>query len=99
LELAAHYQTSKRAGGDYYDFFPLPDGQWGLLIADVSGHGTPAAVIMAVTHSIAHTAHRSAHAAQLAAGLHQRSSDRALHDDTGTFVTAFTAFTIRPRAD
>jgi sigma-B regulation protein RsbU (phosphoserine phosphatase) len=55
LELAAHYQTSRWAGGDYYDIFPLPDGKWGLLIADVSGHGTPAAVMMAVTHSIAHT--------------------------------------------
>jgi sigma-B regulation protein RsbU (phosphoserine phosphatase) len=55
LGLAAHYQTSSRAGGDYYDFFPLAGGKWGILIADVSGHGTPAAVIMAVTHSLAHT--------------------------------------------
>lgn len=55
LNLAAHYQTSRRAGGDYYDFFPLPNGQWGILIADVSGHGTPAAVLMAITHSIAHS--------------------------------------------
>jgi sigma-B regulation protein RsbU (phosphoserine phosphatase) len=55
LDIAAHYQTSKRAGGDYYDFFQLPGGQWGILLADVSGHGTPAAVLMAVTHSIAHT--------------------------------------------
>jgi sigma-B regulation protein RsbU (phosphoserine phosphatase) len=55
LELAASYQTSRWAGGDYYDIFPLPGGKWGLLIADVSGHGTPAAVMMAVTHSIAHT--------------------------------------------
>jgi sigma-B regulation protein RsbU (phosphoserine phosphatase) len=55
LSVAAHYQTSRRAGGDYYDFFPLPDDKWGILIADVSGHGTPAAVLMAVTHSLAHT--------------------------------------------
>ncbi len=54
LELAAHYQTSQWAGGDYYDFFELPDGRWGLLIADVSGHGTPAAVMMAILHSLAH---------------------------------------------
>lgn len=54
LDLAVYYQTSQWAGGDYYDVFPLPDGRWGLLIADVSGHGTPAAVMMAVTHSIAH---------------------------------------------
>ncbi|HTV54877.1 MAG TPA: PP2C family protein-serine/threonine phosphatase [Terriglobia bacterium] len=55
MSLAAYYQTSHRAGGDYYDFFPLPDGKWGILIADVSGHGTPAAVLMAVTHSLAHS--------------------------------------------
>src|SRR5436190_10989589 len=35
LQIAAHYQTSQRAGGDYYDFFALPDGRWGILIADV----------------------------------------------------------------
>jgi phosphoserine phosphatase RsbU/P len=55
LDMAAHYQPSQRAGGDYYDFFPLPTDKWGIFIADVSGHGTPAAVLMAVTHSIAHT--------------------------------------------
>jgi sigma-B regulation protein RsbU (phosphoserine phosphatase) len=54
MDLATEYQTSRRAGGDYYDFFPLPDGRWGIWIADVSGHGPPAAVLMAVTHSIAH---------------------------------------------
>jgi sigma-B regulation protein RsbU (phosphoserine phosphatase) len=54
LELAVYYQTSQQAGGDYYDFFPLAEGKWGILIADVSGHGTPAAVMMAITHSIAH---------------------------------------------
>jgi sigma-B regulation protein RsbU (phosphoserine phosphatase) len=55
LDLAVHYQPARRSGGDYYDFFPLPDGKWGLFIGDVSGHGTPAAVFMAVTHCIAHT--------------------------------------------
>jgi sigma-B regulation protein RsbU (phosphoserine phosphatase) len=55
MGVAAYYQTSHRAGGDYYDFFPLADGKWGLFIADVSGHGTPAAVLMAVTHSLAHS--------------------------------------------
>ncbi|MBS0196401.1 MAG: serine/threonine-protein phosphatase [Planctomycetes bacterium] len=54
LELAASYQTSRQAGGDYYDLFPLRDGAWGIFIADVSGHGTPAAVLMAVTHALAH---------------------------------------------
>ena len=55
LDLATYYRPSRRAGGDYYDFFPLPDGKWGIFVGDVSGHGTPAAVLMAVTHCIAHT--------------------------------------------
>src|SRR5262249_37588841 len=55
MGLASHYETSQRAGGDYYDVFQLPAGLWGLLIADVSGHGTPAAVLMAITHSLVHT--------------------------------------------
>jgi len=53
-ELAARYETSARAGGDSFDAFPLPDGKWGLFIADVSGHGTPAAVGMAITHALSH---------------------------------------------
>ncbi len=55
FDLAAYYRTSARAGGDYYDFFPLNNGAWGIFIADVAGHGTPAAVLMAITHAIAHT--------------------------------------------
>jgi sigma-B regulation protein RsbU (phosphoserine phosphatase) len=54
LDLAAEYRTSQRAGGDLYDVYPLPDGSWGLFIGDVSGHGTPAAVVMAITHALAH---------------------------------------------
>ncbi len=89
LGLAAHYQTSQWAGGDYYDFFPLPDGKWGLLIADVSGHGTPAAVMMAITHSIAHAyPGPSASPGQLLEHVNQQLSTRYTAE-TGTFVTAF----------
>ena len=34
-------------GGDFYDFIPLPDDNVGLVIADVSGKGVPASLIMA----------------------------------------------------
>jgi sigma-B regulation protein RsbU (phosphoserine phosphatase) len=89
LELAAHYQTSRRAGGDYYDFFELPDGRWGILIADVSGHGTPAAVMMAVTHSIAHT-HDGPPTppSKLLAFINSHLTARYTNG-TGSFVTAF----------
>jgi sigma-B regulation protein RsbU (phosphoserine phosphatase) len=89
LDLAASYQTSTRAGGDYYDFFELPDGRWGLLIADVSGHGTPAAVIMAVTHSIAHMLNDlPAPPSKLMRFLNRNLTARYT-GGTGAFVTAF----------
>jgi sigma-B regulation protein RsbU (phosphoserine phosphatase) len=88
LKLAACYQTSRRAGGDYYDFFQLPNGQWGILVADVSGHGTPAAVLMAITHTIAHTgcAPPDPPAALLSAVNKRLCGLYTL--DTGQFVTA-----------
>ncbi len=54
VDIAASYKTAARAGGDYYDFFDLGDGRWGLWIADVSGHGTPAAVVMAILRTMLH---------------------------------------------
>ena len=54
LELASVYVTCSRAGGDYYDVLPLPDGRWGILLADVSGHGTAVAVVMAMMHTLLH---------------------------------------------
>ena len=49
LRLAAHYETSRYAGGDYYDLMKLSETQWGFLIADAEGHSAPAAVLMAMT--------------------------------------------------
>jgi phosphoserine phosphatase RsbU/P len=49
LQLAQHYETSRYAGGDYYDVVELPDGRCGLLVADSEGHSAPATVMMAMT--------------------------------------------------
>ena len=89
LSLAAHYQTSRYAGGDYYDFFQLPQGKWGILIADVSGHGTPAAVMMAILHSIAHAVPgQSQSPAEMLNFVNERLAS-TYTADRGTFVTAF----------
>ena len=55
LHLAAHYATSRFAGGDYYDIIKLPDNQWGFMVADAEGHSAPAAVLMAMTCSLLHS--------------------------------------------
>jgi sigma-B regulation protein RsbU (phosphoserine phosphatase) len=45
--IAHSYRTANEIGGDYYDFFPLPDGRFVLVIGDASGHGMAAGLLMA----------------------------------------------------
>jgi serine phosphatase RsbU (regulator of sigma subunit)/energy-coupling factor transporter transmembrane protein EcfT len=47
LSLTAHCEPAREVGGDYYDFLPINDHTIGILIADVSGKGTSAALYMA----------------------------------------------------
>lgn len=46
-EVAGHYEPRGPVGGDYFDCIELPAGGWGLAIADVSGKGMQAALLMA----------------------------------------------------
>ena len=46
-EIAGHYEPRGPVGGDYYDCIALSTGDWGLAIADVSGKGMQAALLMA----------------------------------------------------
>ena len=54
FEMSPYYRPSKHASGDYYDVVPLINDQWGFVLADVAGHGTPAAVIMSVMRTLIH---------------------------------------------
>jgi serine phosphatase RsbU (regulator of sigma subunit) len=51
-EVTAYYQPAKEVGGDFYDFFELPDGRLGLVVGDATGHGIPAALVMAAARSM-----------------------------------------------
>jgi serine phosphatase RsbU (regulator of sigma subunit) len=51
-ELTAYYQPASEVGGDFYDFLELGDGRLGLVIGDATGHGVPAALVMANTQSV-----------------------------------------------
>jgi sigma-B regulation protein RsbU (phosphoserine phosphatase) len=48
-DLGALIMPMRAIGGDFYDFIPLSDNRLGIAIGDVSGHGVPAALLMALT--------------------------------------------------
>ncbi|MCX7016842.1 MAG: SpoIIE family protein phosphatase [Candidatus Sumerlaeota bacterium] len=51
FEFAAISVPAQKVGGDYYDLLQLPDGRIGVAIADVSGKGVPAAILIASVRS------------------------------------------------
>lgn len=90
LDVATHYQPATLAGGDYYDFFNQADGTWALFIGDVSGHGSPAAVEMAITRTLAHVrAERPFAPSEMLGYLNDRLAGRLLVHPA--FVTALCA--------
>jgi sigma-B regulation protein RsbU (phosphoserine phosphatase) len=56
-EFAAFYQAARLVGGDFYDFFELPGepNRLGMVIADVSDKGVPAALFMALSRTVIRT--------------------------------------------
>ena len=52
LDIYASMTPAKEIGGDFYDFFRLDEDRIGLVIADVSGKGVPAALFMAVSNTL-----------------------------------------------
>jgi PAS domain S-box-containing protein len=51
-DVAAYYQPAREVGGDFYDFLELPHGRLGLLVGDATGHGMPAALLMATARGM-----------------------------------------------
>jgi len=88
-EIAGLCLPSARVGGDYFDYVPLPDGCLGIVVADVSGHGLPAALIMSAFRALVRTCMRAGHPLDEVA----RTLNRELPDTTagGAFVTALLA--------
>lgn len=54
LELAGRNRPTRQVGGDYFDVLPLPDGSVVLCVADVSGKGVPAALLVSTVHACVH---------------------------------------------
>ena len=72
-------------GGDWYDFIPMDHGRWGLVLADVSGKGTAAALLMSATRGML----RSLVEANCSPGEVLTKLNRLLVEDfpAGRFVT------------
>ena len=50
--ISGHSIPARAVGGDWYDFIPFADGRWGIVLADVSGKGTAAALLMSATRGM-----------------------------------------------
>jgi sigma-B regulation protein RsbU (phosphoserine phosphatase) len=85
LDIAARYIPMTSVAGDFYDFIVVDEKHLGILVADVSGHGMPAALIasmlkIALAAEMAH----AADPAQVLLGLNQTLCGKFQHH----FVTA-----------
>jgi len=86
FEVAAESESCYQVGGDHYDFIPLPEGRLALAVADVSGKGAPASILMASVHASLRALAGGAPPAVLASRL-----NRFLYESTqpNKFVTLF----------
>ena len=85
LDIAARYIPMSAVAGDFYDFIVVDDKHLGILVADVSGHGMPAALIasmlkIALAAQVAH----AADPARVLLGLNQALCGKFQHH----YVTA-----------
>jgi sigma-B regulation protein RsbU (phosphoserine phosphatase) len=88
-DFAATYQAARVVGGDFYDFVALPDGQLGIVVADVADKGIPAAIFMAVTRTMIHTAALNGdHPSETLTQTNQLITENSTTD---LFLTAFYA--------
>lgn len=90
-EFAAIYQAARQVGGDFYDFMVTPRGSdWlGLVIADVTGKGVPAAIFMALSRTIIRAESRQT---PQPSEVLQRVNQSILEDNRSQlFMTAFYA--------
>jgi serine phosphatase RsbU (regulator of sigma subunit) len=85
LDIAARFLPMTSVAGDYYDFIQVDDAHLGILIADVSGHGLPSALIASMLQvALTGQAHHAARPAEVLAGLNRALCGKFTHN----FVTA-----------
>ncbi|MCK8058474.1 MULTISPECIES: SpoIIE family protein phosphatase [unclassified Fusibacter] len=87
FDIYATMEPAKEVGGDFYDFFLIDQTHLGIVIADVSGKGVPAALFMVITKTLIKN---YAQLGMPAAEVFTKSNDQLCEgNDAGMFVTAF----------
>jgi phosphoserine phosphatase RsbU/P len=85
LDIAARYVPMTSVAGDFYDFIVVDDRHLGILVADVSGHGMPAALIASMLKiAFSAQATHAADPARVLSGLNEALCGKFQHH----FVTA-----------
>src|SRR5215208_3041836 len=88
-QITPYYQPAREVGGDFYDFFELEDGRLGIVVGDATGHGVPAALVMASARSMLRAV---AQASQSPGDVLRRVNDPLATDiPPNMFVTCFYA--------
>src|SRR6266404_5146345 len=77
FEIAGINIPASHVSGDYYDYISIDEDHWGIAIADVSGKGVPASLIMAMCRSVLRSVARTG---ESAAGV-LRQVNRQLYPD------------------
>ncbi len=90
LDINARYIPSAQVGGDFYDFHELSNNSYCLCVADVSGKGVPASLLMALcqTH-LKHLVQRNSTPSEVLKRLNEELYPRIRKD---MFITLFLAF-------
>ncbi len=93
IEIAARYLPMTTIAGDYYDYLPIDEKRLGILVADVSGHGAPSALITSMLKIV--LAEQAAHAfdpAKVLGGMNEALCGKfARHFVTAAYIFIDTA--------
>ncbi len=86
IDLHAEMHPAREIGGDFYDYFLIDESRLAVIVADVSGKGTPASLFMAVSRTVMRSV---TSAGDMASGMEAANRLLATHNTACMFVTIF----------
>jgi phosphoserine phosphatase RsbU/P len=89
LDVFAKMRPARDVGGDFYDYFPLDEHRFAVVIADVCGKGVPASLFMAVTRTVIRLVAREG--GDVGAGIGRANDLLCAENDLSMFATLFYA--------